>query len=68
MVVNLWAPRTQPPTLFAIRKAVLNYAMSLGTYRSHKIRRHCRQNTHTRTQGNLYDKPHYFQKESKGRK
>ena len=24
--------------------------------------------THTRTQGNLYYKPHYFQKGSKGRK
>ena len=47
MVVNSWAPRIESPTLFPIRKVVLNYAMSSGTDRSHKIRRHCRQNTHT---------------------
>ena len=43
--------------------------MSSGTHRSHKIRWHCRQNTHThihkRTQGNLLYKSHYFQKGSK---
>ena len=43
--------------------------MSSAEHRSYKIRRYCRQNTHTntqaytRTQGDLYYKPHYFQKE-----
>ena len=48
MILNLWAPRIEPPNLFPIRKVVLNYAMFSGTDRSRKIRRHCRQNTHTR--------------------
>ena len=49
MVVNLWAPRTEPPTLFPTWKVVLNHAMSSGTNRSHKIRRHYRRNTRAHT-------------------
>ena len=47
-------PQCQRPIFTPIQKCpiwkvVLNYAMSWGKHRLHKIRRHCRQNTHTHT-------------------